>query len=169
MGIMAPSKEHTMRTGRLKTLPINTKAKRAYLKALSEGWSDAKAARETGISIQRWHRYKKKYPSFVKRCEQAEEVGIKALEDAATKRAVHGVLRPIVNQGRIVTFVREYSDQLLGQALKVRSSKYAINHAAGGAFEDTYAGAAEQLQSRLSDLFDALEAERIEGLKAPVR
>lgn len=158
-----------MAGGLNRSIPINMKTKRLFLKALAEGWSDSKSARATGISVQRWHKYKKNSPSFAKRCEEAKERGIEVLEDAATRRAVHGVLRPVVNQGRIVTFVREYSDSLLGQALKVRSKKYAVNHAAGGSFEDTYAGAAEQLQSRLSDLFDQLEAERIEGLKAPVR
>lgn len=138
-------------------LPIDAKAINKFLQIIADGWTGHKAARELGITFPRWNRERKKNPHFARRWEEAEAAGVTTLEDAAQKRAVRGVLKPVVSQGRIVTYVREYSDGLLKTALQARSKKYAASSHADANFEESFVGSAEALLLKLDDLFQKLD------------
>lgn len=143
--------------GSRRVLPIDARAIKKFLEIVAAGWTTHKAANELGIGHARWSQERKRNPHFAKRWEQAEAEGITTLEDAAQKRAVRGVLKPVVSQGRIVTYVREYSDGLLKTALQARSPKYALNNRADATFEESFVGSAESLLAKLDDLFQKLD------------
>ena len=145
-------------------IPIDARSIRRFLRVLEEGWTAHKAARVTGIKYNRWWRERNSNPHFARRWERAEAAGVTTLEDAAHRRAVKGMLKPIVSQGRIVTHVREYSDGLLKTALSARSKRYAPANPGDSTFADSFVGAAESLLFKLGDIFEKLEiAELQEG------
>lgn len=154
---------HLQKKGGKVRLQIDAKRMRKFLSILADGWTSVKASIETGISHSHWQRERKNNPSFAKRWLEAEKAGVATLEDAAHKRGVRGVLRPVVSQGRIVTFVREYSDGLLSNSLKARSEKYAPAAPGDRAFEESFVVAAETLYAKLDSLFERLEVEDSTG------
>lgn len=142
-----------VKRGRVAQIPIDARTIKKFLEVLEQGWTPHKAARQTGINYNRWYRERKENPHFAKRWDRAVEAGVTTLEDAAQKRAVRGVLKPMVSNGRIITYVREYSDGLLKVALSARSKRYAPASPADATFEESFLGAAETLQSKLADFF----------------
>lgn len=105
----------------------------AFLDGMREGWSAKKSAWAAGISsitAYNWRNaslatlnpetgiYK---DDFCQRWDAAHRDGVDALEDEARRRAVHGVERPVYQQGVMVGTVTEYSDTLL--SLKLRGKR----------------------------------------------
>lgn len=59
-------------------------------------------------------------PAFAEKWEAALELGIDALEDEATRRALEGTEKPVFHQGVICGHVKEFSDTLMIFMLKSR-------------------------------------------------
>jgi hypothetical protein len=100
-----------------------------FLKSMALGWSVSKSAWTAGISSITAYQWKRDSlaslredgsyaDDFCVRWDAAYEDGVDVLEDAAHRRAVHGVEKPVYQQGVMVGTVTEYSDTLLGLALR---------------------------------------------------
>ena len=61
--------------------------------------------------------------AFLAAWEEAAEIGTKALEREAARRAYHGTLKPVYQGGVKVGEIREYSDALLMFLLRARKPK----------------------------------------------
>ncbi|WP_156928970.1 hypothetical protein [Bradyrhizobium sp. th.b2] len=106
----------------------------AFLDGLRGGWSVSKSAWAAGIherTVRRWKAnssasgqedgsYK---DDFAERWALAYEAGVDKLEDAAIRRAVEGVEKPVYQGGVLVGSVTEYSDTLLGLMLRGKRPK----------------------------------------------
>lgn len=109
-------------------LPSVTAAKkRLVLKALRVVPTIRSAARAAHVHHSTVQAWVSKDPAFARRVEQALASGIGRLEAEAVRRAVDGVERYVIAQGRVVPDpdnpsqflkVREYSDRLLEQMLR---------------------------------------------------
>lgn len=60
---------------------------------------------------------------FCARWQAAYDAGVEMLEDEATRRAVHGVEKPVYQGGVLIGSVTEYSDTLLSFALRGKNPK----------------------------------------------
>lgn len=94
--------------------------KRIILEVLAQGWSYTRAGNHAGVSRQTIFHWRNEDPEFARQCEEAIEAGTDILEDEATRRAAHGVDKPLLYQGDVVASVKEYSDALMQMALKGR-------------------------------------------------
>lgn len=101
----------------------------AFLDGLRGGWSVSTAAWAAGVhdrTVRRWKAASLATKSkngtfaddFALRWEEAYESGVDKLEDAAIRRAVEGVEKPVYQGGVLVGSVTEYSDTLLGLVLR---------------------------------------------------
>ncbi|MCP1829113.1 hypothetical protein J2R76_005813 [Bradyrhizobium sp. USDA 4532] len=106
----------------------------AFLDGLRGGWSVSKSAWAAGIHERTARRWKADScasrqedgsynDDFAQRWETAYESGVDKLEDAATRRAVEGVEKPVYQGGILVGSVTEYSDTLLGLMLRGKRPK----------------------------------------------
>jgi len=99
-----------------------------FFKAISEAKSISAACRIAGMSRTSFYRYVENDVSIKHRYDEAQQAGREFLEDAALKRAVHGVRKeiPYLYEGTVVHTVVEtrYSDQLLITMLKARVPAY---------------------------------------------
>lgn len=67
----------------------------------------------------------KRDPEFAEQVRAAEEAATARLEEAAMRRAVDGVDRPVYQQGKLVGHEKVYSDHLLMRLLEARDpSRY---------------------------------------------
>lgn len=96
----------------------------AFLDGLRGGWSISKSAQAAGIherTVRRWKAdsiASEHADDFSLRWEEAYQCGVDTLEDAAIRRAVEGVEKPVYQGGVMVGTVTEYSDTLLGLMLR---------------------------------------------------
>jgi len=104
----------------MKRSRLNNVRRQAFLRALAETGNVTAAVDISGTSRSRVYELRKADPSFALAWEEAEETAADALEAEARRRAVAGVLEPMVSGGRIVRdddgqpiAVRRYSDNLL--------------------------------------------------------
>jgi hypothetical protein len=112
-----PSPRHT---GRRSTRARRTAEKRRiFLDALAKGRSVGGAAAAAGVSRRTPYKWRKS-AKFAKDWDEHEDMGTDLIEDAATRRAVDGVKRPVFQQGRKVGEVTEYSDHMTAILLKAR-------------------------------------------------
>ena len=74
----------------------------------------------TGVSRQTVYAWRESDPAFATAWSIAEEHGTGLLEDEAIRRAMHGTNRPVYQGGKLVGYVRDYSDTLLIVMLKAR-------------------------------------------------
>jgi hypothetical protein len=104
-----------------------THEKRRKFLALLSGYGNvSKAAVEAGLCRTALYDYRAKHPAFDAAWKRAEELGARALEDEAKRRAFEGCDRPVYYQGVQCGAVREYSDTLLIVLLKAHfPDKYA--------------------------------------------
>lgn len=58
--------------------------------------------------------------AFAKLYDEAHEDALDRLEEEARRRAVDGVVEPVVSAGKVVTHVRNYSDALLMMLLRAK-------------------------------------------------
>jgi hypothetical protein len=95
------------------------KAQAQFLCEFSLCGNVLRAARAAGVgrrTVYEWlldRRFKELY-------DEAHEDALDQLEDEARRRAVDGVLEPVVSGGKHVTDVRKYSDTLLITLLKAK-------------------------------------------------
>ena len=101
----------------------------AFLDGLRDGWSVRKSAWAAQIDTASVYAWRNKSEAsrrddgsyvddFALRWEQAFKDGVDVLEDAAHRRGVHGVERPVYQGGVMVGTVTEYSDTLLALSLR---------------------------------------------------
>lgn len=123
------------RRSRLDEMPNKFESKRtaareqAFLDTLAKGWSIKKSAWTAGITsttVYLWRLAsegsKQEDGSYIDdfcvRWEAAWRDGVDVLEDAAHRRGVEGVERPVYQGGVMVGTITEYSDTLLNLALR---------------------------------------------------
>ena len=85
----------------------------------------SQAAEAAGIERRSHYYWLQHDPDYRQRFEQSDAIAIRALEDEAARRAMHGVDEPVFHQGEVCGTVRKYSDRLLEFLLKGRDpSRY---------------------------------------------
>jgi hypothetical protein len=94
------------------------RAKALYLQKYLETGRNDVSARAAGIQPQTFYLWKQNDPEFKEAFELAKEIALQSFEDAAVRRGVHGVLKPIYQQGNLVGHERRYSDSMLSMILK---------------------------------------------------
>lgn len=102
------------------------RAQELFLQAYMTSGRVDLATKEAGVCYQ-WPYYwaREEGSDFKQRWDEAREVAAQVLEDAAQRRAVVGVRRPIYQRGMLVGFERHYSDTLLSLLLKAnKPEKY---------------------------------------------
>lgn len=111
----------------MKKLKLTRECQERFLKALGDTGIASAAVEIAGTSRSRVYELRRADPSFAAAWEEAEESAADALEEEARRRAVVGVLEPIVSSGKVVRdddgqpiAIRRYSDNLLLALLKVR-------------------------------------------------
>lgn len=103
-------------------MPKFTKVRRRkFLWLLEEGAMISKAAEAVGVSRQAIHKARKRDAEFDKAITEALGASVSVLEDEATRRALHGIDKPITYQGEITATFKEYSDTLLLRLLETRA------------------------------------------------
>ncbi len=90
------------------------------LAALAETANVLKSSEIAKIARRTAYDWKAADPEFAGEWGKALDIGVDALEDEATRRAVDGVDEPVFYQGEAVGVVRKYSDTLLIFLLKGR-------------------------------------------------
>jgi hypothetical protein len=101
--------------------PKLTKARQErFTAALADTGNVTAAVARAGASRTRVYELRKADPSFAAAWDEAEEIAADGLEAEARRRAVAGVLEPVVSAGKVVRdddgqpiAVRRYSDNLL--------------------------------------------------------
>ena len=111
----------------MRRLRLNNARRQVFLRALAETGNVTAAVEIAGTSRSRVYELRKADPSFAVAWEEAEESAADALEAEARRRAVVGVLEPVVSAGKVVRdddgqpiAIRRYSDNLLLALLKAR-------------------------------------------------
>ena len=101
----------------------------AFLEGLRGGWSVSKSAWAAGVvegTVRYWRNQSRitlqedgtYTDDFCVRWDEAWDAGVEKLEDEATRRALHGVEKPVYQGGVLVGTTTEYSDTLLTFALR---------------------------------------------------
>jgi hypothetical protein len=106
---------------------FTSSAREKFLGSLRAGDTITAAARRVLMSRRGVYDHREADPAFAAEWDQAVDEGVEVLEQEAKRRAVEGVVKPIVQGGRVVTDelgfpveVREYSDKLLEMLLKAK-------------------------------------------------
>lgn len=99
--------------------------KGVMLAAYAETGNITTACQIAEIERSTHYRWMEADEEYALRFRQAEQTAIDALEAEARRRAVEGVVEPVVSAGKHVTDIRRYSDTLLIFLLKgARPGKY---------------------------------------------
>jgi hypothetical protein len=111
----------------MRRLKLNNARRQAFLQALAETGNVTAAVEIAGTSRSRVYELRRADPPFAAAWKEAEESAADALEAEARRRAVVGVLEPVVSSGKVVRdddgqpiAIRRYSDNLLLALLKAR-------------------------------------------------
>lgn len=99
---------------------FNAERKRIFLETMEQGFSISKCCRAAGISYHTALEHKNKDKDFAEMWAAAYDVGTDAYEDEAKRRAFDGIDKPVMYQGEVVAYVREYSDKILLSILASR-------------------------------------------------
>lgn len=103
---------------------IDAKAAETFLAQVAKGATYKDAAAAAGFTRSSFMHSKSglvaRDADFKGRLEESVEAGADELEKEAWRRAVDGVVEPIVSAGKHVTDVRKFSDTLLIVMLKMR-------------------------------------------------
>lgn len=99
---------------------FSDRRKSIFIRTLAECGIVGRAATAAGWSSGTAYAWRKTDPEFAKLWDMAIDFATDALEEAARRRAVHGVQRPVYQQKELVGYVTEYSDNLLGLLLKAK-------------------------------------------------
>lgn len=103
---------------KLRTIP--TAAREAFLASLSKGHTITAACQAAGIGRSTAYDHRQRDEDFALAWHDAVEAGADKFEEEARRRAIEGVERPLMYQGKQVGTVREFSDRLLELELKAR-------------------------------------------------
>ena len=99
-----------------------------FLLTLAESGNVSRAAAKAKLSRTQLYNKRKADPDFARVWDEAETLGVSALEDEARRRAYEGVLEPVFHKGVKVGTVRKFSDTLLIVLLKAQlPEKYREN------------------------------------------
>lgn len=91
-----------------------------FIAALYTGGLENSAAKQAGVTMTRVKKEYENNPGFKAQAEEAIELFNDVLENAAIRRAVEGVEKPVFYKGEVVGSVTEYSDTLLAKLLTGR-------------------------------------------------
>ena len=133
------------------------KGKEAFLMAIQSGlsvWAGCRAARVPRTTIYRWQ---KADAAFAASWQEAWANRKDVIRDAAFRRGVLGVERPVFQGGKQVGTVREYSDNMLALLL----SKIGVEDDVDGQGQD--AGALDAKAGLLHKLLSITDTKTIEG------
>lgn len=101
-----------------------TEATRAtFLKALTKHPDVSKAAKAAGFSRSRVYEIRGEDASFAAEWDEAEQIGIDAVEAGLIKRVTEGTIKPIFYKGRKVATVREYDHKSAAWLLEKRRAE----------------------------------------------
>jgi hypothetical protein len=103
----------------------------AYLGFLKRSWTKSSAARQAGVTMTQVFNWRDD-PDFAAEEIAAYDEGTDDYEEIAAKRAFHGVLKPVYQQGHRVGTIREYSDTLAVTILKRRNPAFRERHEVTG-------------------------------------
>lgn len=129
------------RTKRRETLdPPNTHqqartliAKAKFLIDFAQCGNVLRSAASAGVDRRTIYGWQASDPKFKAMCDEALEDALDRLEEEARRRAYNGVREPVVSAGKLVTYVRKYSDTLLITLLKgKRPDTYRERHEVTG-------------------------------------
>ncbi|MBI4185314.1 MAG: hypothetical protein HY521_15080 [Proteobacteria bacterium] len=127
--------------------------KRLFLGALAESGNVSAACRRVLLPRHTAYGWRRADPAFAKAWAEALEIGLDALEDEATRRALEGVEEPVFYQGEVRGAVRRFSDPLLMFLLRARRpERFREGSHAGASPAIDVTGARERLERRLADL-----------------
>ncbi len=87
--------------------------KRRFLFYLSRGLSVTRAAEQCEIAPATAYNWKNADPEFAEQWRFAYQEGVDRIDDELTRRGIEGVLRPVFYKGKVVDYIREYSDTCL--------------------------------------------------------
>jgi len=94
------------------------KLRRAFLRAFAETLSIAESTKRIGRDPDTHYYWLQTDPLYAESFEYVKTIAIQGLEDEAVRRAKEGYLVPVVSGGKVITYVRKYSDKLLITLLK---------------------------------------------------
>lgn len=97
-----------------------TQRMRIFLRGLAETGIVSRAAARAGWSARDAYAAKAEDKEFADLWANALEFSTDALEMEARRRALHGVTKPVFQQGKLVGHVQEYSDNLMNTLLKAK-------------------------------------------------
>lgn len=96
---------------------------REFCEALADGCRLKTAIERVGISYGLAHKLRREQPDFAAMWDEAQRIGISALEDEAHRRAFEGNDEPVFYQGDVVGAVTKYSDTLAMFLLRAHNPK----------------------------------------------
>ncbi len=96
-----------------------TQAQTRFLAEFAQCGNVRRAAVAAGVGRRTVYRWLEQ-PRFKTLYDEAHDEALDLLEEEARRRAVEGVLEPVVSGGKIVGRVRKYSDNLLTTLLKAK-------------------------------------------------
>ena len=103
---------------------------KAFLRSLTMEPNITVAANRAKIDRTTVYDYRNSSEEFAKAWDDALAQGADRLESEAFRRAVHGTLKPVYQQGMKVGTIREYSDTLTALLLKAHKPKQFRDNAA---------------------------------------
>jgi len=90
---------------------LNRASKKAlFIKELRSKGTVFHAAHVAGIARRTAYQWRSEDKKFASEWDQAKEDNLDELEKSLFERAVHGVEKPVYQQGQLVGTIREYSD-----------------------------------------------------------
>lgn len=92
----------------------------AFLEAYERLCHISQAAETAGIERKLHYYWLRTDADYKARFEESDRIAIKALEDEAHRRALHGVQEPVFHQGQICGHVQKFSDRLMEFLLRGR-------------------------------------------------
>ncbi len=137
---------------------------RTFLDALRRGSSVGAACAAAGIARQTAYAWRLADAAFKAAWDDAYEDGTDVLEDEALRRALEGVLEPVVSAGKLVQhegeplFVRKFSDAVLLATLKRRRSAWRDRSSLEHSGRLDLTGSREALDRKLAGLAASLGA-----------
>jgi hypothetical protein len=148
----------------MKRLKLTRERQKRFLTALTETGIVSTAAEIAGTSRTRVYELRQRDEAFAKAWDDAEEQAADALEAEAWRRAVVGVLEPLVSGGKVVRdddgqpiAIPRYSDTLMLALLKARRPDR---------FKDR-AEVVHDFSDRVADRLEAARLRMLERLRAP--
>lgn len=88
-----------------------------FLRCLAACPSVTHACRFARISKSFAYKHRQRHPSFAEKWDAALQDGIRAAEDEAWRRAMHGTIEPVYHQGAVCGHIRKFDNVLLMKML----------------------------------------------------